>query len=57
MSKVSDYTKKINTFGAAIEKMLEADFPEKPEVIEKVEGSLAAIQFSVLSAFIEKGGK
>ncbi len=55
MRKVSDYTKKLNRFGNSLSKMLEEDFPKNTEIAVKIENHMAAIQFQILGAFLEKG--
>ena len=50
-----EYTAKINRFGKSMEKMLREDFPDNPEIVDKVDDFVAAIQFNVLGAFLKKG--
>lgn len=57
MNKVNDYTQKINRFGRSMEKMLQEDFPGNQGVVDKLDDFLAAIQFNILGAFMEKGNK
>ena len=55
MNKVSDYTKKINTFGKALVKMVETDFPTDPGIADEIESVLATLQYKILGAFLKKG--
>lgn len=55
MNKVSDYTRKINTFGNALGKMVQADFPADPYIADQIDSTLAMLQYTILGAFLKKG--
>ena len=52
--KPSDFTKKIDRFGNALEKMLVEEFPDNEDLRVEIERHLTGITCSVINAFIER---
>lgn len=55
MNSVKDYTAAINRFGKKLEIMTAEDFPKDTELGVKIDNALVQLQFSILSAFMERG--
>lgn len=55
MNSIKDYTAAINRFGKKLESMTAKDFPGDEELSGKLDNIMVQLQYSILSAFMERG--